>query len=191
MYTVEKTFEFDLAHRIHNQNLDGSFTETSKPVLKCRRLHGHTAQLKVKLGSNKLVDDMVIDYNEMGFVKRMIDDVFDHRTLLSSEDPLYEKVVKNIFKQHTSLISGISLFNEFNWHVRTIDTSSIEDQDIKEFLSAFVIVPFTTSSENIAGWIAEVVKEHVDVYNTRNKTDVKLVSVSYKETPKSEAIYTA
>lgn len=191
MYTVEKTFEFDLAHRIHNQNLDGSFTETSKPVLKCRRLHGHTAQLKIKLGADKLVDDMVIDYNEMGFVKRMIDDVLDHRTLLSTEDPLYEKVVKNIFKQHTSLISGISLFNDIKWHARTIDTSSIEDQDIKEFLSAFVIVPFTTSSENIAGWIAEVVKVHLELYNTRNNTDVKLISVSYKETPKSEAIYTA
>lgn len=189
MHTVEKTFEFDLAHRIHNQNLDSSFTETDKPVLKCRRLHGHTAQLKIKLGSDKLVDDMVIDYNEMGFVKRMVDDVLDHRTLLSSEDPLYEKVVKNIFKQYTNLISGISL-NEFKWHVRTIDTSSIEDQDIKEFLSAFVIVPFTTSSENIANWIAEVVKEHVDLYNTRNNTDVKLISVSYKETPKSEAVYT-
>ena len=190
MHTVEKTFEFDLAHRIHNQNLDSSFTETSKPVLKCRRLHGHTAQLKIKLGADKLVDDMVIDYNEMGFIKRMVDDVLDHRTLLSSEDPLYKKVVKNIFKQYTNLISGISLFNDFKWHVRTIDTSSIEDQDIKEFLSAFVIVPFTTSSENIANWIAEVVKEHVDLYNTRNNTNVKLVSVSYKETPKSEAVYT-
>ena len=190
MHTVEKTFEFDLAHRIHNQNLDSSFTETSKPVLKCRRLHGHTAQLKVKLGADKLVDDMVIDYNEMGFIKRMVDDVLDHRTLLSSEDPLYKKVVKNIFKQYTNLISEISLFNDFKWHVRTIDTSSIEDQDIKEFLSAFVIVPFTTSSENIANWIAEVVKEHVDLYNTRNNTNVKLVSVSYKETPKSEAVYT-
>ena len=190
MHTVEKTFEFDLAHRIHNQNLDSSFTETSKPVLKCRRLHGHTAQLKIKLGADKLVDDMVIDYNEMGFIKRMVDDVLDHRTLLSSEDPLYKKVVKNIFKQYTNLISEISLFNDFKWHVRTIDTSSIEDQDIKEFLSAFVIVPFTTSSENIANWIAEVVKEHVDLYNTRNNTNVKLVSVSYKETPKSEAVYT-
>ena len=189
MHTVEKTFEFDLAHRIHNQNLDSSFTETSKPVLKCRRLHGHTAQLKIKLGADKLVDDMVIDYNEMGFVKRMIDDVLDHRTLLSTEDPLYKKVVKNIFKQYTNIISEIAL-NDSEWEAQTINTFSIEDQDIKEFLSAFVMVPFTTSSENIANWIAEVVKEHVDLYNTRNNTNVKLVSVSYKETPKSEAVYT-
>ena len=156
MHTVEKTFEFDLAHRIHNQNLDGSFTETDKPVLKCRRLHGHTAQLKVKLGSDELVDDMVIDYNEMGFIKRMIDDVFDHRTLLSSKDPLYEKVVKNIFSQYTNI--GEITLNDFKWHAQTIDTSPVPDQDIKEFLSAFVIVPFTTSSENIAGWVAAVVK---------------------------------
>ena len=116
MFTIEKTFEFDLAHRIHNQNLDGDFTETDKPVLKCRRLHGHTAQLKIKLGADKLVDDMVLDYNEMGFVKRMIDDVFDHRTLLSSEDPLYEKVVKNIFKQYTNLICGYLPHYLYKWH---------------------------------------------------------------------------
>lgn len=188
MFTIEKTFEFDLAHRIHNQNLDGDFTETDKPVLKCRRLHGHTAQLKIKLGADKLVDDMVLDYNEIGFVKRMIDDVLDHRTLLSTEDPLYEKVVKNIFKQYTNTICEIAL-NDSKWKTQTINTSSIEGRDIKEFLDAFVMVPFTTSSENIAGWIADVVKEHIDLYNARNNTDVKLISVSYKETPKSEAVY--
>ena len=185
MYTVEKTFEFDLAHRIHNQNLDGDFTE-GKPVLKCRRLHGHTAQLKVKLGSDKLVDDMVLDYNEIGFVKNMINDILDHRTLLSITDPLFNKVVKKIHDEYSQFeFSTI----DTGWNSLKINISHISDQDIKEFLDAFILVPFTTSSENISKWISDIVSKKIELYNSKNGTNVKVVSVSYKETPKSEAVY--
>ena len=68
MYTIEKTFTGDLAHRIHNQNLDSNFTEGNSKVLKCRRLHGHTFSLKVKLGSDELVDDMVLHQGIFKFV---------------------------------------------------------------------------------------------------------------------------
>lgn len=187
MYTVEKTFEFDLAHRIHNQNLDDKFTEKKDPVLKCRRFHGHTAQLKIKLGANELVNDMVLDYNEIGFVKNMIDDILDHRTLISLDDPLYEKVVKRIYMDYSN--SETIYITPSWWGSSYIVTNRITDPDIREFMSSFTLVPFTTSSENIASWIAGIVKEHIDLYNSRNKTDVKLISVSYKETPKSEAVY--
>lgn len=188
MYTVEKTFEFDLAHRIHNQNLDDKFTEKKDPVLKCRRFHGHTAQLKIKLGANELVNDMVLDYNEIGFVKNMIDAVLDHRTLISIYDPLYEKVITRIYKDYSD--EGVVYITPTWWRCSYLDVDDhIADPDIREFISSFTLVQFTTSSENIANWIAGVVKEHIDLYNSRNKTDVKLISVSYKETPKSEAVY--
>lgn len=188
MYTIEKTFEFDLAHRIHNQNLDDKFTENKNPILKCRRFHGHTAQLKIKLGADELADDMVLDYNEIGFIKKMIDDVLDHKTLISTYDPLYEKVVKRIYMDYSE--SGTLCITPTWWRCSylTID-DYITDPDIREFISSFTLVQFTTSSENIANWIAGVVNEHIDLYNSRNHTDVKLISVSYKETPKSEAVY--
>ena len=75
MYTVEKTYTADIGHRIHNQKLDSEFTENNSKILKCRRFHGHTFELKVRLVSNDLIDDMVLDYNELGFVKKFIDDV--------------------------------------------------------------------------------------------------------------------
>lgn len=188
MYTIEKTFTGDLAHRIHNQNLDSKFTEGNSRVLKCRRLHGHTFSLKVKLGSENLVDDMVLDYNEIGFVKNMINDILDHRTLLSKNDPWFEKVVKTVPEFWNETYGSLPLINT-EWDCEQVDISYIKDQDIKEFLSSFTLVPFTTSSENISKWIYEIVEKRVNDYNYRNKTDVKVLSVSYKETPNSEAVY--
>lgn len=188
MYTIEKTFTGDLAHRIHNQNLDSNFTEGNSKVLKCRRLHGHTFSLKVKLGSEELVDDMVLDYNEIGFVKNMINDILDHRTLLSKNDPWYEKIIQIAPEYWNETYGPLPLVNT-EWDCEQVDISNIEDQDIKEFLSSFTLVPFTTSSENIAKWIYGIVEKRVDTYNKRNNTNVKVLSVSYKETPNSEAIY--
>lgn len=188
MYTIEKTFTGDLAHRIHNQNLDSNFTEGNSKVLKCRRLHGHTFSLKVKLGSEELVDDMVLDYNEIGFVKNMINDILDHRTLLSKNDPWFGKIVC-IVPEYWEQSYGIPPLKKTEWDCEQVDISNIEDQDIKEFLSSFTLVPFTTSSENIAKWIYGIVEKRVDTYNKRNNTNVKVLSVSYKETPNSEAIY--
>lgn len=188
MYTIEKTFTGDLAHRIHNQNLDSNFTEGNSKVLKCRRLHGHTFSLKVKLGSEELVDDMVLDYNEIGFVKNMINDILDHRTLLSKNDPWFNKIVVIIPEYWNETYGNLPLVKT-EWDCEQVDISNIEDQDIKEFLSSFTLVPFTTSSENIAKWIYGIVEKRVKDYNERNNTKVKVLSVSYKETPNSEAVF--
>lgn len=188
MYTIEKTFTGDLAHRIHNQNLDSNFTEGNSKVLKCRRLHGHTFSLKVKLGSDELVDDMVLDYNEIGFVKNMINDILDHRTLLSKNDPWFGKILC-IVPEYWEESFDIPPLKETEWDCEQVDISNMNDQDIKEFLSSFTLVPFTTSSENIAKWIYGIIEKRIDTYNKRNNTNVKVLSVSYKETPNSEAIY--
>ena len=194
MFTIEKTFTGDIAHRIHNQYLDSEFTEGNSKILKCRRLHGHTYELKVKLGAEDLKDDMVLDYNEIGFMKTLIDDILDHRTLISDLDPLLEKVLFKVWDDYAKDKSGLQVLERSKWstykyNVSTFDLSNVEDQDIKEFLSAFVVINFTSSSENIAKWIFDVVQEKVNEYNKRNDTSVKVVSVSYKETPKSEAIF--
>lgn len=184
MFTVEKVFTGDLAHRIHNQNVDSQFTENNCKVLKCRRLHGHTFELKVKLCCNDLVDDMVIDYNEMGFIKKLIDDVLDHRTLICRHDPLFTKVLEVVCHAHHIKMATTSTL----WNCDQICVDDVSDEDIKEFLSSFTIVPFTTSSENISKWIFDIVNGKINQYNDRNNTNVKVCSVSYKETPKSEAI---
>lgn len=187
MYTIEKTFTGDLAHRIHNQTLDASFTETTQPVLKCRRFHGHTFSLKVKLGSEKLLDDMVVDYNELGFVKTMISEVLDHRTLISDTDPLLGKVVQKVYEDCTGEKGMRMLMTDYL--CSKIALCPVNDSDLREFFDSFTVVPFTTSSENIAKWVYEVVRNKIDAYNSTHNTDVKVISVSYMETPTSEAVF--
>ena len=109
MFTIEKTFTGDIAHRIHNQNLDPGFTEGNSKILKCRRLHGHTYELKVKLGAEDLKDDMVLDYNEIGFMKTLIDDILDHRTLISDLDPLLEKVLFKVWDDYAKYKISLQL----------------------------------------------------------------------------------
>ena len=66
-----------------------------------------------------------------------------------------------------------------------------------ELLDSFTITDFTTSSENLAHWMFNVVKNTLDnVYNTTNDQflkdvlkGVKVAKVSYKESPKSIAVY--
>lgn len=194
MYTIEKTFTGDLAHRIHTQRLDENFTEGNSKVLKCRRLHGHTFSLKVKLGSEVLENNMVLDYNELGFVKDMISDILDHRTLVADTDPILRKILIPAFSEYKSVADRadlVALTKETRWKCSRFNTDVVGDQDIKEFLDSFVIVPFTTSSENIAKWIFGIVDAKVQEFNRAHCTSVQTVSVSYKETPNSEAIFTA
>ena len=195
MFTIEKTFTGDLAHRIHTQRLDSDFTEKGSKILKCRRLHGHTFGLKVKLGSKTLENDMVLDYNELGFVKDMINDILDHRTLIAESDPILKKVLLPVFSDNLreSLLENSSepypIFIKTPWGCSKFNIDVIEDLDIKEFLDSFVIVPFTTSSENISRWIFQIVESKIYKFNQIHGTDVKVLSVSYKETPNSEAVY--
>ena len=156
MFTIEKTFTGDIAHRIHNQNLDSEFTENNSKILKCRRLHGHTYELKVKLGSEDLKDDMVLDYNELGFIKTLIDDILDHRTLISDTDPIFDKVLMKTWNDYLNDASTPQVLERTKWSTYK--------------------------------WLFDVIQEKITEYNKRNGTSVKVVSVSYKETPKSEAI---
>lgn len=188
MFTIEKTFTGDVAHRIHNQNLDSEFTENNSKVLKCRRLHGHTFELLVKVGSDELIDDMVVDYNELGFMKSLIDDLFDHHTLLSTTDPWFNKLIKPVYDSYTDGKLIPCKWSTDKYPVMLMNTN-VEDSDIQEYFSSFVLVDFTSSSENISKWIFDIVKNKISVYNNNNGTNVKVVSVSYKETPKSCAVY--
>ena len=138
---------------------------------------------------------MVLDYNELGFVKDMINDILDHRTLIAESDPILKKVLLPVFSDNLkeSLLEKSSepypVFIKTSWECSKFNIDVIEDLDIKEFLGSFVIVPFTTSSENISRWIFQIVESKIYKFNQIHGTDVKVLSVSYKETPNSEAVY--
>lgn len=185
MYTIQKEFSADLAHRVHTQKLDCKFTEGNSKRLKCRGLHGHTVSILIKLEAEKLVNNMVLDYNEIGWFKKLIDDLLDHKTLLCCDDPIFKKVILPLGKG----LYDVDEYGANQYKVQKFKLDEIDDPDITELLNSITVLNFPSTSENLAQWLQNVVQKSIDDFNARNSTNVKCASVAYKETPKSEAVY--
>lgn len=72
MYTIAKRWTFDAAHRLPNMPTGH----------KCGRVHGHTYAVEVQLTAETLDErGFVVDYGDLGWVKRFVDEVLDHRWL--------------------------------------------------------------------------------------------------------------
>lgn len=71
MITIAKRFTFDAAHQLHGLP-DGH---------KCKRLHGHTYQVDLKLCGPLDARGFVVDYAEISDAWKGIHDQLDHRYL--------------------------------------------------------------------------------------------------------------
>lgn len=190
MFTVEKTFTADLAHRVHTQKLDSDFTENNSKILKCRGLHGHTVSILIRLASAELVNNMVLDYNEIGWFKTLINDILDHKTLLSLDDPIYKKAIVPLIQNYCTNVDLISTtWSSGKFNSYKINLSNCEDQDIYELLNSITLIDFASTSENLAEFLHSIVAERINAFNNANNTNVRVHSVSYKETPSSTAVF--
>ena len=88
MYTISKEFHFSSSHQLFGLH-EGH---------KCGRNHGHNYVLTVFLKSNKLdKTGFVVDYAELGIIKKFVDDILDHRNL-NDVFPLHNTTVENVTK---------------------------------------------------------------------------------------------
>jgi 6-pyruvoyl-tetrahydropterin synthase len=185
MYIIQKEFTADLAHRVHNQNLDSKFTENCSKKLKCRGLHGHTVSILIALKADNLVKDMVLDYNELGWFKSdIIENLLDHKTLLCRDDPVFQKLFAPLAPYEWK--EKYSVPGKDVWKFML---SENQDPAINELLGSITILSFPSTSENLAEWIYGLVDRAIKSFNERNNTKVEVESVSYMETPKSKATY--
>ncbi len=78
MFSVARDFSFSYGHRLYRY--EG----------KCRRLHGHNALARVVVDCEKLDEQgMALDFvNIKSSIGSWLDEEFDHRVLLSKDDPL-------------------------------------------------------------------------------------------------------
>lgn len=89
-YTVEKTFTWEMAHRL----VDGY-------VGKCTSLHGHSWEATIVVGGYHETTEkgyigqagldkfgMLVDFNDFKAMKAWIDEYWDHGTMLNANDPL-------------------------------------------------------------------------------------------------------
>jgi 6-pyruvoyltetrahydropterin/6-carboxytetrahydropterin synthase len=167
MYKISKEFEFSYGHRVWNQMLSRG------AVCKCRWLHGHNGVLRIELGGNTLKNDMVMDYNELSFVKHFVDDFMDHKMILDRNDPMLE-LLFSMKKEHFRIDSEQFGFATLDWDKRVV----IPDE-LKELYESVVLIDCVPTSENICkllfdGFLAE---------------GLPVSKVSFKETDKTEASY--
>ena len=165
--------------------------------------------------SDTLVNDLVLDFNNLKVIKRALDQHYDHRFTICKDDPLFEYLVTNAYET----VAADAVAKGFVDQLIPISLDSIETLDggegyrtytvhiddalrntnnpLIELLDSFTVTDFTTSSENLAHWMFNVVKNSFEkIKNTTNDEYLKSIlencrvaKVSYKESPKSIAVY--
>jgi len=109
-------------------------------------------------------------------MKTFIDDNIDHRFIISSQDPGFERLVGLTVDDFEKISTPIKILDEVEMGRRTFDCSDIH-------LDSFVMVDFNPTSENLAKWIYEGVEQVI--YNS--PFDCKMNYVDWSETPKTHA----
>lgn len=169
-WTIDKKFDFSYAHRVHSQDLNKILSGMSENP--CRRIHGHNAIVKVGLSTQTLDSrGFVIDFNEIKWFKKFLDDVLDHRMIIDLNDPLLHRQIPGIDKlKLIKMTEGYYLIKEeFN-----------DPLDV-EFYSSFVLVDFVPTSENFCKWFFDIVSDKL------KNIPVKVEFIEYYETPTSRA----
>jgi 6-pyruvoyltetrahydropterin/6-carboxytetrahydropterin synthase len=173
-WEISKEFEFDFGHRVWSQNLDSDLSCSSDN--KCRHLHGHRGKVIVYLKSLELEDGYVEDFSHLGWFKKYVDDLFDHKMLLDVNDPQLNFIVP--YAPYTTPSSQDPNVKLISRHVEF----TTEERDIAD---SFVITPFVVTAENLAKYFYEVVSKRM------NNDRVKVSKIVFYETPKSQATYYA
>lgn len=177
-WEITKSFSFCYGHRVWTQKLNKDYCESKDDSCKCKYLHGHEALVKVALSNDKLKKGMVTDFKHLGWLKNFLDDNIDHKFIFDINDPLIEVVLQRrinlsalkpiIFNNNTV---GYKLFDKFT------------DPIVLELFDGIFFVDFTPTSENLARWLYNIVREKM------KPLGVIVSSIEWQETPKSKAVY--
>ena len=187
-WTIDKTFNFEMGHRVWAQKLAHAHLSISTDCA-CKHLHGHSYEIRVFLTSDFLdQSSMVTDFKNLNFMKKFVDDVLDHKFMLDINDPNFERItgvnsgIKNRIKDNdeSKFVNFVNLKYALlsagaNW-----TPSDWEDQ--REYYESFVLVDFVPTSENICRYLKE--------YAQHQLGDVATVSaLELWETKKSHCRY--
>lgn len=185
-WEISKSFDFCYGHRVHSQILDEGLSCNAK--CKCRHQHGHQGLLNVYLEGDELNNQgMVLDFVNLNFVKKFIDDAIDHKMILDISDPVLPSLYSVLQNMDSS--SGLSVDDFLQFHgdggsyftVWPYKYSHLPTYCI-EIYEGLVLVPFVPTSENLAQWFYEVIQYKLSGIATVSK-------VEFYETPKSKSVY--
>ncbi len=82
---------------------------------KCKFMHGHNWGVKVTFSGDKLIDGMLIDFNEIKRELKLILEKFDHKLLneldyFKSIDPTAENISKIIYNYFKGKFSNAEIY---------------------------------------------------------------------------------
>lgn len=180
-WKISKQFDFCYGHRVYTQTLDGDLSCGMK--CKCRSPHGHQGTIIVQLKGDSLDErGMVIDFNELAWFKKWVDDVLDHKNILCYNDPMlpiFYPLIKDI--STIELLSKYLVFENSVYLIKPefYTSLSITEQEVYDGL---VLVDFVPTSENLSAWLWKIVNDKIGHL-------CKVSSIQFFETPKSQSIY--
>lgn len=184
MFNISKTFSCCYGHRVWNQNLNKKYSLDNACV--CRHLHGHQMELRVGLKSLDLKDGMVTDFKHLNCIKKLVDDVIDHKFIMDINDPLFSNLFPEI-KTDDDIEWVYSKDSKRLYGTLNLHKFSNVEKHIFEKLEGLVIVDFVPTSENLCNFFGKIAKESLDgLLDDR----IKLSYIEFWETPKSQCVYT-
>jgi 6-pyruvoyltetrahydropterin/6-carboxytetrahydropterin synthase len=174
---IMKSYKFCYAHRVWNQVL------STGVLCKCRYCHGHSGKIDLVL-TGDVKNGMIIDFNELRFIKEFIDTVIDHHFLCDLYDPL----VSHYFKL---LKSNVMCFEDQGLY-KIVNRNFIKDLDteLQEFGESFVFINGVPTAENLATWVSTVITELMSKNTVCQERNVQLVSLKWWESDTSYAEWT-
>jgi len=181
-WKIGKEFNFEYGHMVYGQRLNAEYSIDSKCI--CKHPHGHSGKLIVFLEGDQLDDrGYFCDFKELNWFKVFLDDVLDHKMILSLDDPGLKYMVPGFeeLKNSNTIVKhkeGYSIVNPDYF-------KTISEDRLIQILEGYVFVDFTPTSENIARWLQTVVQEKM------SKIGVTCSAVQLFETVKSQATYFA
>jgi 6-pyruvoyltetrahydropterin/6-carboxytetrahydropterin synthase len=186
MHEIAKQFDFCYGHRVWSQKLKEGFA--TDLCLACRHLHGHQGTIMVYLKSSHLTDGMVTDFKHLGWFKKWLDDVLDHKFIMDINDPLLPHEVHHMFDGHRELKDEMLINFDEGYSLINLDHPKLVgiflyEPVLKEKYEGMVFVNFVPTSENLSKWLHGIIQKKMD------EIDVKVSKVQFYETPKSQAIY--
>jgi 6-pyruvoyltetrahydropterin/6-carboxytetrahydropterin synthase len=191
-HLISKEFSFCYGHRVHNQELIEGLAEDT--CLACRHLHGHQGNITVTLRGKSLKNGMVTDFKHLGWFRRFVDGVLDHKMILDVNDPIlnsamfmpsmmkYKKEISMMGPTEKTKDTTVAFYNVIDVAKFVADNPDTP-QHIIEVLEGYVFVNFVPTSENLARWLYIIVNSVMYMH------DVHTESVTLSETPKSHATY--
>lgn len=181
---IQKSYSFCYGHRVWNQELSGG-----RRCL-CRYTHGHSGKVDINLSGSKheKLRGMVVDFNELKFIKEFLDEVVDHHFLIDLDDPLLIVWLRDLNVGLDDLLpirNGDAVYflipHHFGPH------KDVANNVMNEFRESLVIVPFVPTAENLACWLLDWVKFQLKSKNYGVPNTASIHSIKWWETDNSFA----